>query len=87
MDFLRKRNTKNNSKEEKSSLKGLPEHLIKKLEEAKKNIDKYGYRQLYLLYLLFQIPKNMTLEQFEKILKNNLVYKKFKRFFTDDKKY
>jgi len=84
LDFLRKRNTKNNSKEEKSSLKGLPEHLIKKLEEAKKNIDKYGYRQLYLL---FQIPKNMTLEQFEKILKNNLVYKKFKRFFTDDKKY
>ena len=38
------------------------------------------------LYPLFQIPKNMTLEQFEGILKNNLVYKKFKRIATDDKK-
>ena len=28
----------------------------------------------------------MTLEQFEGILKNNLVYKKFKRIATDDKK-
>ena len=39
------------------------------------------------LYPLFKIPDYMTLEQYNKILKNNLVYKKFKRIATDDKKY
>ena len=47
-------------------------------------IDNYGYRQLSSL---FKIPDNMTLEQFEEILKNNFVYKKFKRIITDNKKY
>ena len=79
-----KKKSKDNSNGEKSSLKGLPDDLIKKLEEAEKNIDNYGYRQLYSL---FKIPDNMTLEQFEEILKNNFVYKKFKRIATDDKKY
>ncbi len=79
-----KKKSKDNSNREKSSLKGLPDDLIKKLEEAEKNIDNYGYRQLYSL---FKIPDNMTLEQFEEILKNNFVYKKFKRIATDNKKY
>ena len=79
-----KKKSKDNSNGEKSSLKGLPDDLIKKLEEAEKNIDNYGYRQLYSL---FKIPDNMTLEQFEEILKNNFVYKKFKRIATDNKKY
>ena len=79
-----KKKSKDNSNGEKSSLKGLPEDLIKKLEQAEKNIDNYGYRQLYPL---FKIPDYMTLEQFEEILKNNLAYKKFKRIATDDKKY
>ena len=51
----------------------MPDDLIKKLEKAEKNIDNYSYRQLYSL---FKIPDNMTLEQFEEILKNNFVYKK-----------
>ena len=76
--------SKDNSNGEKTSLKGLPDDLIKKLEEAENNIDNYGYRQLYPL---FKIPDNMTLEQFEEIVKNNLAYKKFKRIATDDKKY
>ena len=79
-----KKKSKNNSKGEKSSLKGLPDHLIKKLEEAEKNIDNYGYHQLYPL---FKIPENMTSEHFDEILKNNLVYKKFKAIAVDDKKY
>ena len=79
-----KKKSKDNSNREKSSLKGLPDDLIKKLEKAEKNIDNYSYRQLYSL---FKIPDNMTLEQFEEILKNNFVYKKFKRIATDDKKY
>ena len=79
-----KKKSKDNSKGEKSSLKGLPEHLIKKLEEAEKNIDNYGYRQLYPL---FKIPDKMTSEEFDEILKNNLVYKKFKAIAIDDKKY
>ena len=66
-----KKKSKDNSNEEKSSLKGLPDYLIKKLEDAEKNIDNYGYRQLYPL---FKIPDYLTLEQFEEILKNNFVY-------------
>ena len=62
----------------------MPEDLIKKLEEAEKNIDNYGYRQLYPL---FKIPDKMTSEEFDEILKNNLVYKKFKAIAIDDKKY
>jgi len=79
-----KKKSKDNSKGEKCSLKGLPDHLIKKLEEAEKNIDNYGYHQLYPL---FKIPDNMTSEHFDEILKNNLVYKKFKAIAIDEKKY
>ena len=79
-----KKKSKDNSKGEKCSLKGLPDHLIKKLEEDEKNIDNYGYHQLYPL---FKIPDNMTSEHFDEILKNNLVYKKFKAIAIDEKKY
>ena len=62
----------------------MPDYLIKKLEDAEKNVGGCGCRRLYPL---FKIPDYLTLEQFEEILKNNFVYKKFKRIATDDKKY
>ena len=71
------------SKEEKE-LKELPDYQIKLLEEADKNLDKYGYHQLYPL---FKIPDNMSREKFNDILKNNRVYKKFSEIAKDNKKY
>ena len=71
------------SKEEKK-LKELHDYQIKLLEEADKNLDKYGYHQLYPL---FKIPDNMSREKFNDILKNNRVYKKFLEIAKDNKKY
>ena len=67
------------SEEKKKSLKGLPKELIIKLEEVSKNLDEYNYHRLYPL---FKIPDNMTSEEFEEILKDNVVYKKFKKIIS-----
>ena len=58
--------------------------MVKLLEEAEENLDKYNYHSLYPL---FKIPDNMSSEEFDDILKNNRVYKKFKKIASDDKKY
>ena len=72
------------SKEEKDSLKGLPDSFIIKLKEAEKNLENLSYRKLYPL---FRIPDNMTPEDFNELLKNNIVYKKFMKYSQDDEKY
>ena len=72
------------SEEKKNSLKGLPEELIIKLEEASKNLDEYNYNRLYPI---FKIPDNMTSEEFDEILKDNIVYKKFMKIISKNSKY
>ena len=64
------------SKEDKKDLKELPESLIKKLKEVEENLDQYNYHSLYYL---FRIPDNMTSAEFHELLKDNNVYKKFKK--------
>ena len=72
------------SEEKKNELKGLPEDLIIKLEEVSKNLDEYNYNRLYPL---FKIPENMTFKEFDEILKDNIVYRKFKQIISKGAKY
>ena len=72
------------SEEKKNSLKGLPEELIIKLEEVSKNLDEYNYNRLYPI---IKIPDNMTSEEFDEILKDNIVYKKFMKIISKNSKY
>ena len=72
------------SEVDKNPLTKLPDSMVKLLEEAEENLDKYNYHSLFPL---FKIPNNMSSEEFDDILKNNRVYKKFKKIASDDKKY
>ena len=58
--------------------------MIIKLEEASKNLDEYNYNRLYPI---FKIPDNMTSEEFDEILKDNIVYKKFMKIISKNSKY
>ena len=76
---------KSNSKSEvKSNLKRLPDFLARKLEEAEENLEEYNYHRLFPL---FKVPDNMTPTEFDDILKNNRVYKKFMKIISNDAKY
>ena len=80
-----KKKDRKKSEGDKQNLKGLPESFIKKLEEVEENLEEYNYHRLYPL---FQIPENMTSEEFDNSLKNNKVYKKFKKIIDNqDAKY
>lgn len=63
----------------------LPESFIKNLKEAENNLESYNY---HTLFPLFKIPKGMKAEEFNELLKDNPVYKKFMKVLPDEyKKY
>lgn len=78
----------NNEEEEENVMKNneLPESFLKELEEVQKNLD--NYKTYHSLYPLFRIPKGMSVEKFNELLKNNIVFKKFMKFQpNEDEKY
>ena len=81
---MRRKNIQKYQKKKKNELKGLPEDLIIKLEEVSKNLDEYNYNRLYPL---FKIPENMTFKKFDEILRDNIVYRKFKQIISKGAKY
>ena len=65
---------KDNEEENEEKIDELPESFLKQLEEVQKNLELYTYHSLYPL---FKIPKGMSVEKFNELLKNNVVYKRF----------
>lgn len=79
-----KERDKEEEKDEK--INELPESFLLELEEVQQNLD--NYKTYQSLYPLFRIPKGMTIEKFNELLKNNIVFKKFMKFQpNEDEKY
>ena len=52
----------------------LPDRFMKQLSEAEKNLNEYNYHSLFPL---FEIPQGISREEFNELLKDNIVYQKF----------
>ena len=63
-----------NTNDEQYENKELPQSLIDKLNEVRKNLDQYNYHSLFPLFI---IPDGMTKAKFKELLKDNPVYKRF----------
>ena len=72
-------------KTNKKEMDQLPKELLDTLSEVEQNLDEYNYHSLFPL---FKIPEGMSLEVFQELLKDNPVYKKFKKLLpSKNKKY
>ena len=72
-------------KTNKKEMDQLPKELLDTLSEIEQNLDEYNYHSLFPL---FKIPEGMSLEVFQELLKDNPVYKKFKKLLpSKNKKY
>ena len=69
---------KDNSK--KNIEKKLSKEFIDELKEIEKNLDDYNYNTLFPF---FCISKNMSQEEFNKLLKGNIVYEKFMKIVSN----
>lgn len=58
---------------------------MERLNEAEKNLNDYNYHSLFPL---FEIPQGISRSEFDELLKDNIVYKKFLKCLpSDDYRY
>ena len=77
--------SRNFEEKKQSKTKKLPDWFMKRLNEAEKNLNRHNYNSLFPL---FEIPKEISREEFHELLKDNIVYQKFLKVLPpDDIKY
>ena len=88
IEYMDQKKSINQSEEKDSQMKlyeKFPKSFIEKLKEIEKNLEIYNYNSLFPIFL---VPRNMSREEFDDLLKDNIVYKKFIKILpNEDVKY